>query len=84
MLVEFDCGCIGFPEPVGSKHRLVWICEGGERAYGPTLRYMSNKSSEPCSEEREAEIWSLLDSLIERGYRYNEVRNLFSLPNLNC
>lgn len=85
MLVKFDCGCIGLTSIQGGpegQSLVIYPCDLNHpecwEPLGFAWRDMSDKSTEPLSPEKAAELIGDLDRLTRDGYRYRQVKSLLA------
>ncbi len=78
ILVEWDCGCIGFHAERADRAFIVRPCDGDrdDSEYFFGHRNMSKKECEELDDRKEECILLNLKELIIKGYRYEEIKRL--------
>lgn len=83
MFVRFDCGCLGLANVQGgSKGHAIIIkpCDLPAECYPEDtsfyFRDMSDKGTQPLSDEASAKIVDEVSRLIAQGHKFQAVRNL--------
>lgn len=85
VLVQFDCGCIGFPQNKGGWAWLVEACDndGHSPKRSLFLREIQKKPFTPLPDDQVETIMSELAELVRHGHDFQEMRRslLWSLEN---
>jgi len=80
MLVQFDCGCVGFPE-AGNRALIVEACDADRNAPRVELFWRPmGKQSSPLAANRENDLLVELAQLVADGNRFRELIALLNRP----